>query len=261
SCRMDNVFEQLDAKASCLQRELANSNPTLPQLDLEVVLQLVQFPKLFRPAFGEFIATLPVTISISDRSLVTSRVTGTTSDRRRSADYVGYQCAFKMPDGADCLTWTSIPYVTDTYFTGLAKILAAAGDPSSTANELETQIKTGLKFTFCHHHTEQEKTEQAHSLALPIRHVATRWRTNERRWREVGKTSLEQLARPAGPNGTSRSRRDDSAVWSSSSSSTASDRAERETEGLKEQIRYLREENHRLREEVADLSGRYRHEH
>lgn len=266
SCRMDNVFEQLDAKASCLLRELFATNPTIQQ-DFENILQLKQFPKFSQAALGGLLETLPITISISERSLSTRRTSGLASDRRRSEDYVGYQCAFKMPDETDCLTWTCIPYVNETYFTGLARILAAAGnrgDPMTngqSVTELEFEIKAGLKAMFCHRHTEQEKVEQVDRLAQPIRDCVQRWRHQERRWRELGKSVVNGPARPNGPNGTSRGRHDDSAVWSSSSSSNTSDRAERENEGLKEQIRYLREENHRLREEVADLSGGYRREH
>lgn len=186
-----DIFRHLDAKEVLLEREvstfiLANKGAhAYPRSEVEGLLQLKQLPTLFRASFSDLISMLPMTISVGT-GLEDPTATLTTADMPKS-HYARYRCIFSNSAGAQCSTWTRIPYVIDTYLRGLASVLAVAANSSISNDRLETQLQSGLKLMMCQQHDNESIATQTETLAIACRTVIEDWRSSEHRWRSAGK--------------------------------------------------------------------------
>lgn len=197
-----DIFRHLDAKEVLLEREVSTfviankSAHACPRNEVEGLLQLKQLPTLFRASFSDLIALLPLTISVGT-GIEDPTATLTTADLPKS-HYARYRCIFSTTDGVQCLTWTRIPYVIDTYLRGLASVLAVAANSSIFKDRLETQLQSGLKSMVCQQHDEESISKQTGSLAVACRIVIEEWRNSEHQWRSAGKLASSQKQSPGG---------------------------------------------------------------
>ncbi|KXS98384.1 hypothetical protein AC578_4646 [Pseudocercospora eumusae] len=195
----DDIFYQLDQELEYLEREIDQylqgniERQPFPHRQLQALLQLKQFPALFRPAYNELLSLLPVKISLRSRSM-DFRVPMTSAVDLPSTSYARFRCIYAGPatSSPQCETWTFIPYVQDTYLRGLARVLGASANTNLTGHELEAELAVGFKQMFCSGHDDRLKDDQAGAFAVACRPVIDRWRDREQLWRNVGKLQCQQ---------------------------------------------------------------------
>lgn len=202
----DDIFYQLDQELEFLEQEVAqyvngniNKQP-FPQRQLHALLQLKQFPALFRPAYNELLSALPVNISLRSRSMG-FRVPMTSAVDLPSTSYARFRCIYAGPatSSPQCETWTFIPYVQDTYLRGLAGILGCSANINLSGGEMEAELAAGFKQMFCSGHDEKLKDDQASAFAVACRPVVDRWRESEQLWRNVGKLQCHPIRTHGSP--------------------------------------------------------------
>jgi hypothetical protein len=146
----------------------------------------------FRASFSDLIEMLPYRVYVGTGS-EDPTATLTTADLPKS-HYARYRCIYISSDGAQCSTWTRVPYVIDTYLRGLASILGVAANSTVSKDQLEAQISASLHRMMCQHHDETTRAEQIQALSVSSRLVIEQWRINEHRWRSAGKLAWQHRA-------------------------------------------------------------------
>lgn len=235
-------------EAHSLAQELAVSNARVGQPSsyttstIEALMTLNQFPIIFRSSFSDLLEALPLTISVGEPS-TRDPVSPNSDTDLTSTRYAHYCCIHRSPSGKQCSTWTLIPYVADTFFRGLARVLAVSANLRVTGGDLETELSTGFRSMLCNGHDEKTKDAHADSLAGTSRRIIEQWRVNEQKWRYEGKKACQQPLYSNSMNGTTRMA------------------MERRLGQMSLEISRLQDVNHGLSHELRTFGGQYRHEH
>ncbi|EME77708.1 uncharacterized protein MYCFIDRAFT_212538 [Pseudocercospora fijiensis CIRAD86] len=209
SAEPDDIFYQLDQELEYLEREVNQylrgniERQPFPHRELQALLQLKQFPALFRPAYKELLSLLPVKISLRSKRM-DFRVPMTSAVDLPSTSYARFRCIYAGPatSSPQCETWTFIPYVQDTYLRGLAGVLGASANINLIGPELEAELAVGFKQMFCSGHDDKLKDDQAGAFAVACRPVIDRWRESEQLWRNVGQLQCQQTRTHQGTSWT-----------------------------------------------------------
>jgi hypothetical protein len=201
---LDDIFYQIDQEIAFVEKELAsyggdldkNSRP-FPHRQVDALLRLKQFPMLFRASFKELVPRLPISIALRSRNMELG-VPMTSPVDMPSTHYARFRCVFApapcaSTDSPQCETWTFIPYTTDMFLGGLARILGVAANTRIEGDELEEELAAGFKLMFCSAHEEKLKDERALAFALASRPIVETWRGNVQLWWSLGMVRSRQV--------------------------------------------------------------------
>lgn len=207
----EDIFYQIDQEIKFIQEELSaafaktrqdfdaaskgqqqHRTSTFPQRHIEALFHLKQFSPIFRNAYKDLLARLPISISLRSRNAELG-VPMTSPVDMPSTHYARFRCVYADTtaniSSPQCETWTFKPYVIDTYLLGLSRILGAAADTMLEGNELEAQLAAGYRQMCCSGHEDKLKEEQASVFAVASRPVVMKWRDDVQLWWSVGKRS------------------------------------------------------------------------